>query len=77
MGVKQCSGYKCENIMCDIRIEEVGYVCGECYEIIKSRLDQVVTSKSTLISKVQNMLDNMPDYKTSSRLKDITYFDND
>lgn len=32
MGVLQCSRRGCDNIMCDIYVPQIGYVCNECRE---------------------------------------------
>lgn len=37
MGVKACSKNRCENIMCDNYINDVGYICDSCIEDLKTR----------------------------------------
>lgn len=40
MGVMSCSRKECENIMCDIYIQSVGYVCYECRKEFEAYLKE-------------------------------------
>ena len=39
MGVMSCARKGCTNIMCDIYIPEIGYICHECQQEFKTYLD--------------------------------------
>lgn len=39
MGVKSCSRQNCDNIMCDVYVPRVGYVCDECCEEFKTYVE--------------------------------------
>lgn len=41
MGVKACSRKECDNIMCDIYIPEIGYICHECKNEFKDYLKTI------------------------------------
>lgn len=41
MGVMQCHRKDCENIMCDLYIEDIGYVCYECQSEFKAYLKEM------------------------------------
>ena len=41
MGVMSCSRKECENIMCDVYVEDVGYMCHECESEFKMYLEKL------------------------------------
>jgi hypothetical protein len=41
MGVLSCSRRGCKNIMCDIYIPEIGYVCYECRKEFTDYLETI------------------------------------
>lgn len=40
MGVMSCYRPKCENIMCDVYVDDVGYICYECEKEFKIYLEK-------------------------------------
>ena len=47
MGVLACYRVGCENIMCDVYVDGVGYVCWECEKEFKEHLEDEVLSVET------------------------------
>jgi len=40
MGLMSCSRPECENIMCDVYVDDVGYMCYECEKEFKTYLEK-------------------------------------
>jgi len=40
MGVKGCFRTGCDNIMCDVYISDIGYICWECEREFKNYLEE-------------------------------------
>lgn len=53
MGVMSCSRKECENIMCDLYIPIIGYICHECKGEF---MDQVDTEESLTEAEIVKKL---------------------
>ena len=63
MGVMSCSRKRCNNIMCDTYISEVGYICSECKEEFKNYLSNNGLSPKNSYDATKHLNDFMQTYK--------------
>lgn len=54
MGVMSCSRKKCENIMCQTYIDDVGYICYECTVEFKEYLEKKILNISLKVRLLKN-----------------------
>lgn len=59
MGVLQCARRDCETIMCETYVEEIGYICYECIEELKSQIRNkklLLNSDKEIINELKNFV---------------------
>lgn len=64
MGVMACSRRGCENIMCDVYITRIGYLCNHC-------LNEFTEKYSSSVTNVDEVFDLLDDFTNHS--KSYTY----
>ena len=65
MGVMSCSRKECDNIMCDIYIQSVGYICYDCKNEFKEYLLQnnlTPTTEGQINKELILFMDTSKDY---------------
>ncbi len=64
MGVLACSRSGCSNIMCDIYIPEIGYICHECKkqfrEYMLNKPHKVIFTEENIRESLREFIDNVP-----------------
>jgi hypothetical protein len=65
MGVLACSRQSCENIMCDIYIPSVGYICNSCKE-------EFINSNPVCYSEV-GLIDRLNEFMGTEKVDKLDY----
>ena len=79
MGVMSCYRKNCDNIMCDIYIPDIGYICYECKNEFKNYLkDDGLTDNLTENEILKHLCSFMETkkYSNNNNKIDIDYFFN-
>lgn len=79
MGVMSCSRKRCENIMCDTYIYDIGYVCNECQGEFKYYLqhkNKTNIPEGEIRRELKEFMDTYKDdYKNDGEISIDDFFD--
>jgi len=80
MGVMSCYRNNCENIMCDIYVNGIGYVCYECQSEFKEYLASngiVVETEGEIKRELQKFMESEKDAYTKGKNMSVDEFFNE
>lgn len=74
MGVMSCSRRGCENIMCDIHVPFIGYICYDCKKEFSEK-NQDLEIEGEIIQELKKFMDTRKEEYSNAKKSMDQFFD--
>ena len=81
MGAMPCTRNNCHQVMCDIYIDDIGYICPDCKQEFKKRFDDKFDKgdekpramKQDILKELKTFLKSRREFNNPDLLKNMTF----